>query len=128
MQQKIPKVIVPDVVLRGPAILSTPPLLLKSIFPVPVLIAPAGRVKTVPAIAVIPVFAPKTGAERVSALTSVTETLTPLLLNPTAPVKSLAFVRVIAFAPAVKLAAPAPAACVIVVTPLWAYRTCCIYS
>ena len=38
--------------------------------------------------------------------------LAPVLLSETAPVKSLAWVSVIALAPAVKEAAPAPAACV----------------
>src|ERR1022692_504709 len=48
----------------------------------------------------------------------VNETLfAPLLLNDTAPVKWLAWVSVIAFAPAVKDAAPAPAAWVI--APIW---------
>ncbi len=70
--------------------------------PVPVEIAAAGRVKVVPAIAVIPAFVPKVGVASVNAFVSVIATLfAPVLVKVTAPVKS--------FVPCVKVITPAPA-------------------
>ena len=84
------------------------------------LIAPAAFTVKAP----VPTFT----VPRINALVSVTCTaFAPLFERVTAPVKSLAFASVIAFAPVVKEAVPAPAACVIVVTRALAYRTCCTY-
>ncbi len=101
-------VIVPEPVVNVPVVASVPPLLRKSMLPVPVLkLVTAGKVSVVPAIAVIPVFAPSAGAANVNALLSVTETLVPVLLSVTAPMKSFVpVVSVIGKGPVVKLAAP----------------------
>ena len=62
-------VIVPTVVDNLPVVVSVPPLLSKSIEPVPWLKSvAAGKVSVVPAIAVMLVFAPSVGAASVSAL------------------------------------------------------------
>ena len=98
---------VPVVVVRVPLVASAPPLLWKSILPVPVLNANAGKVSVEPAIAVMPVFAPSVGAARVRALASLTETAVPVELSVTAPEKSfVAFESVMLFAPALKLETP----------------------
>ena len=83
-------VIVPEPVVSVPVVESAPPLLRRSMLPVPVLkLVAAGKVSVVPAIAVIPVFAPSAGTANVRALTSLTETEVPVALRVTAPVKSL---------------------------------------
>lgn len=76
--------------------------------PVPVLKAKAGRVRMVPAIAVMPVLAPRVGVASVSASVSLIETVAPDEFKLTAPVKLLvAVVNVITPAPALTVAAPA---------------------
>ena len=77
-------------------------------FPVPVLkLKMAGSVRVVPAIAVMPVLAPRVGLASVSAFVSVMATLAPVEFRVTDPLNSLALVSVIAPAPALKVAAPA---------------------
>ena len=74
----------------------------------------AGSVRVVPAIAVIPVLAPRVGLASVSAFVSVMETVAPVEFSVTAPVKSLpTLARVITPVPALKVAEPAPDAWVI---------------
>ena len=76
----------------------------------------------VPAIAEMPVLAPKVGLASVKALVSLMETLAPVEFKLTAPVKSLVGVlRVISPAPALKVTAPVPEAWVI--APLWVMPT-----
>jgi hypothetical protein len=75
-------------------------------FPVPVLKLVPGNVNTVPAIAVIPVFAPSVGTASVSAFVSWIATLAPVAFSVTAPVKS--------FVPCDSAIVPVPALTVVV--------------
>ena len=76
-------------VVSVPPVASVPPLLWKSILPVPVFKAVAGSVNVVPAIAVMAVFRPSDGAARVRASVSRIATVAPVAFNVTAPVKLL---------------------------------------
>src|SRR5450759_2397576 len=79
-------------------------------------IAPVSLIAPVEVTVSVPLPTPEAPSTVGTALVS--ETLfAPLLFSDTAPVKRLAWVSVIAFAPAEKEAAPAPAACVI--APVW---------
>ena len=57
--------------------------------PLPVLNGEAGRVRVVPAIAVMPVLAPRAGVASVRAFVSLMATVAPVEFSVTAPVKSL---------------------------------------
>jgi hypothetical protein len=99
---------VPKDDVKVPFVARVPEADWKSMFPVPVLKLKAGKVRVVPAIAVMPVFAPRFGLASASALVSVIATVAPVEFNATEPVKSLlAFARVITPAPALKVTVPA---------------------
>ena len=105
---------VPDDVVKVPLVARVPKRDWKSIVPAPVLRLKAEKLRVVPAIAVMPVLAPRVGPASVSAFASVMATVALVEFNVTLPVKSLDLVSVITPAPALKVAAPAPDACVIV--------------
>ena len=78
------RVMLPEVV-SVPVVANIPPLLSKSIEPVPVLkFVVAGSVNVVPATAAMPVFAPRVGTASVRAFLSVIDTLAPEPMSVTA--------------------------------------------
>ena len=87
--------------------------------PVPVLKLKLGRVRVVPAIAVMPVLVSRVGLARVRALASLMRTVAPVEFKLTGPVKSLfALARVITPTPALKVTVPA--------LPAWVIAPLCV--
>jgi hypothetical protein len=82
--------------------------------PVPVLKLKLGRVRVVPAIAVMPVLVSRAGLASDRALASLMATVAPVEFKLTGPVKSLfALARVITPAPALIVTAPVPVVMVV---------------
>ena len=109
---------VPDDVVKVPLVARVPKRDWKSILPALVLRLKAEKLRVVPAIAVMPVLAPRVGLASVSAFASVMETVAPVEFSVTAPVKSLpTLASVITPAPALNEEVPAAVMAPVCVTP-----------